>query len=271
MGEQQRANRMKERHLAMGKPLAPYNTTQFIMSDHGVELGLELQLESSAKLKEAHSLTPMATNTHRVPYVRQRARDSSFSLDTDEEFYYSSPEDEEDFVSKEFSKDYDKGIIERLSGLGKGDLITDYMILEKRVDTLTKRMVEVNAREELKARNGEADYEFHKGEIPMSPETAEKIRIFQAEIQKLKNDNNSLKKENYELKIQLAQIKSSTTSSSSSSSENSSDNDSDEDVETDEGVENMSNKSLEVSSRNDDVGYESGQSGVISNSELHAN
>lgn len=263
--EQQRANRMKERHLAMGKPLAPYNTTQFIMSDHDVEL--ELQLESPTKLKEA----PMATKTQKMPHVRQRARDSSFSLDTDEEFYYSSPEDEEDFVSKEFSKDYDKGIIERLSGLGKGDLIKDYMILEKRVDTLSKRMVEVNNREELKARNGEADYEFHKGEIPMSPETAEKIRIFQAEIQKLKNDNTSLKKENYELKIQLTQIKSSTTSSSSSSSDSSSDSDSDEDIETDEGLDNMSNKSLEVSSRNDDVGYESGQSGVISNSELQAN
>lgn len=249
----------------MGKPLAPYNTTQFIMNDHRVEVDFELGTYSSSDLEETHTMVvPQRGNI-----VRQRARDSSFSLDTDEEFFYSSPEDEEDFVSKEFSKDYDKGIIERLSLLGKGDLITDYMIMEERVETLNKRMMEVNAREELKARNGEADYEFHKGEIPMSPEMAEKIRIFQAEILKLKTDNVSLKKENFELKIQLNQIKSSTSSSSSSCSTSCSESDTEESIESDEGV-NMSNKSIEVSSRIDDVGYESGQSGVISNSELQA-
>lgn len=266
--ELQRADRMKERRLAMGKPLAPYNTTQFIMSDHGVEV--ELDLGTSSDLEDTQTQAKVWTKPQRGNMVRQRARDSSFSLDTDEEFFYSSPEDEEDFVRKEFSKDYDNGIIERLSALGKGDLITDYMMMEERVETLTKRMMEVNAREELKARNGEADYEFHKGEIPMSPETAEKIRIFQAEILTLKTDNVSLKKENYELKIQLNQIKSSTSSSSSSSSESSSESDTEEGVESDEGV-NMSNKSIEVSSRIDDVGYESGQSGVISNSELQTN
>lgn len=266
--ELQRANRMKERRLAMGKPLAPYNTTQFIMKDHGIEVELDLGTSSG---EDTQTNSTVWTKPQRGMVVRQRARDSSFSLDTDEEFFYSSPEDEEDFVSKEFSKDYDKGIIERLSALGKGDLITDYMIMEERVETLNKRMMEVNAREELKARNGEADYEFHKGEIPMSPETAEKIRIFQTEILKLKTDNVSLKRENSELKIQLNQIKSS-TSSSSSSSESSSESDTDEeDVESDEGV-NMSNKSIELStSRIDDVGYESGQSGVISNSELLTN
>ena len=33
-----------------------------------------------------------------------RARESSFSIDSDEDYYYSSPEDEEEFLNREFIK-----------------------------------------------------------------------------------------------------------------------------------------------------------------------
>ncbi len=48
-----------------------------------------------------------------------RARESSFSLDSDEDYYYSSPEDEEEFVNKEFIKDYNSVRTDRLVDMTK--------------------------------------------------------------------------------------------------------------------------------------------------------
>jgi hypothetical protein len=48
-----------------------------------------------------------------------RARESSFSLDSDEDYYYSSPEDEEEFVNKEFIKDYNMVRTDRLVDMTK--------------------------------------------------------------------------------------------------------------------------------------------------------
>jgi len=215
------------------------------------------------KMEEAGMLEG---RTRRQPWVRQRARDSSFSLDTDEEFFYSSPSDEEDFVSKEFRRDYDNVNVDRLSALEKTDLIVEYMIMEKRVEELKKRLEEVRVREEAKARAGEADYEFFKGEVPMSPPTAQKIRVFQSEINKLNIENISLRKENSHLRTQLSgedkedgSSSSSTTTASSSSSEG-------EDVD-DDGL-GAPEEDL-VANKVEDVGYESGQSSSVSSSEIH--
>merc|ERR1712179_31933 len=69
-----------------------------------------------------------------------RARDSSFSLDSDEDFYYSSPEDEEDFVNQEFIKEYDNCRTDRLVDMSKADLIQEYLVMENRVDSLEKKL-----------------------------------------------------------------------------------------------------------------------------------
>jgi hypothetical protein len=48
-----------------------------------------------------------------------RARESSFSLESDEDYYYSSPEDEEEFVNREFIKDYNMVRTDRLVDMSK--------------------------------------------------------------------------------------------------------------------------------------------------------
>ena len=69
-----------------------------------------------------------------------RARDSSFSLPSDEEFFSSSPEDEEDFVSKEFLKDYNNVRADRLVTMSKAELIAEYCQMEARVDGMEKQL-----------------------------------------------------------------------------------------------------------------------------------
>jgi len=145
-------------------PLTPYNTTQFLMSDYNY---------------------------------------NNFSPEVRLEDY--SAESEVDFLLKEFSKDYDyekensevnnKQMEERGNWLGtlcRQDLLAHYLSLDCHVRMLERRLMEVKDGEETKARKGEVEYDWRKGEAHMEPETAEKIRVFQEEIARLETENRDL-------------------------------------------------------------------------------
>ena len=238
--ERLRADKNRERMRAKGHMLAPYNTTQFIMSDQEEDKMKEFELQLDSKDLFVNSPTR----------VRKRGRDSSFSLDSDEGYFYSSPEDEEEFMCKEFSKDYENVHLEKLERLDKISLIQEYLNMEKKVDHLEKTLEEINTREEMKALTGEVDYEFHRGEIPMEPETALKIKIFQREISRLNKENLILRKENTMMKRKLLNRHPPSPSSSSSASE-------------DESVHELLEdkpKTEDVDLKTEDTGYESTQS-----------
>ncbi|XP_055531025.1 protein HEXIM1 isoform X1 [Wyeomyia smithii] len=91
--------------------LVPYNTNRFLMEDH-----------------MPHVLTPSG-----------RTRDSSFSIDSEENYFYSLPEDEEEFLTKEFSSVYEDARSERLEGLSKSQLIQEYLQLEANYEQVTRR------------------------------------------------------------------------------------------------------------------------------------
>lgn len=92
-------------------PLVPYNTNRFLMEDH-----------------MPHVLTPSG-----------RTRDSSFSIDSEENYFYSLPEDEEEFLTKEFASVYEDARSERLEGLSKSQLIQEYLQLEANHEQVTRR------------------------------------------------------------------------------------------------------------------------------------
>jgi len=302
--ERLREAKIRERSIAKGHMLAPYNTTQFIIDGHYEEDAsikrLEEQLLHSSGSTDAAELfktSPTRLSVEQdVKQVRKRGRDSSFSLDSDEGYFYSSPDDEEEFICKEFSKDYERGNVDRLERMEKSSLIHEYLGLEKKLENLEKKLDEINTRETMKAMSGEVDYDFLRGEVPMEPETAEKIKVFQTEIKKLMRDNKNLAGENAILKRrnksaasaasrQYLQTSSSSSSdeSSSSSSESSSDSSSDEeasDVESSDASEDMQEPTAaqlveevdlpamlkltggdgSADGKTDDTGYESTQS-----------
>lgn len=82
--------------------LVPYNTNKFLMEEHMPEF-------------EA---------------AGGRYRDSSFSIDSDENF------DEEEFLSKEFSSVYESARAERLDEMNKQQLIQEYLQMESNYDKL---------------------------------------------------------------------------------------------------------------------------------------
>jgi Hexamethylene bis-acetamide-inducible protein len=113
----------------VGQPLVPYNTNKFLMEDH-------------VPPYVSHKSGPMAIPPKgaREPV---RTRDSSFSIDSEENYFYSLPEDEEEFLTKEFSNVYEDARSERLEAMTKAQLIQEFLQMEATVEQLTRR---INAR-----------------------------------------------------------------------------------------------------------------------------
>ncbi len=108
-----------------GSNNAPFNSTQFLMNDRGSEsiryLDDKLDVKRGTASAPEDNTEDERTATRAAFATRQvsRARESSFSLDSDEDYYYSSPEDEEEFVNKEFIKDYNSVRTDRLVDMTK--------------------------------------------------------------------------------------------------------------------------------------------------------
>jgi len=219
--ERRRRARARAELRARAGISAPYNTTQFLISDQAGAAGTEL---------------------------------------------YEAGQTGEEFLRAEFRRDYATEHLARLTSISKEKLISEFLLLERRNEVLTERLGAISRREAEKARHESVEYDFHRGEVPMEPDTAQKIQIFQKEINLLKAENQSLVGENLDLTAKLgslqaysepSQLSSSTDCSSSSSDSSSEDSDdSDEDsVEEENDAVQKKDESPTV-----DTGYESTQS-----------
>ncbi|CAK1583498.1 unnamed protein product [Parnassius mnemosyne] len=114
------------RKIVLAKTHAPFNNNQFLM--------------------EIHKPVP-EDNFHNLRTPSARTRDSSFSVDSEDNYFYSLPEDEEEYLTKEFSSVYEDAQSERLSNMSKNELIEEYLLLEAKYDNLVKRTERSKAKE----------------------------------------------------------------------------------------------------------------------------
>ena len=174
------------------QPPAPYNTTQFLIEDHNDLPDLDEKIAGAAG---GGAVAAMAAEVHsHFSKPPARTRDSSFSIDSDEDYFYSSPEDEEEFLTKEFSSAYEDLHAERLSALTKTELIQEYIQLEAKVDLLTKRL-------RSKSTSNQADAGDRDGDSK-DTETAKKLKLFQQRVEELLQQNEQLRRENEMLRKQ---------------------------------------------------------------------
>ncbi|KFM78645.1 Protein HEXIM, partial [Stegodyphus mimosarum] len=170
--DSRRANRMREEMSAFGLTLAPYNTTQFLMEDHN------LQEPDYAHIPNGH-----------------RHRENSNSFDSSDEFY-SSPEDEEEFLQQQFVETYEDIHIEHLNNMSNSELVQELISMEDKVEMLEKSLQEAK----LKKKSKEAD--VRPCDLNVEAEL-EKIRVFREEIEKLAQENDRLWRENEKLRRRL--------------------------------------------------------------------
>ncbi|XP_043273954.1 protein HEXIM2 [Venturia canescens] len=174
-----------------GQPPAPYNTTQFLMEDHSDLPDLD------QKLAGALTSETMPASFQK-PIAPSRTRDSSFSIDSDEDYFYSSPENEEEFLTKEFSSAYEDLHAERLSTLTKSELIQEYVQLEAKFDLLTKRLKSKNLQpvenKETESKNGTSSSANCDNDL------AKSLRTCQQRLDDLMQQNEQLRRENEALR-----------------------------------------------------------------------
>lgn len=172
-------------------PPAPYNTTQFLMEDHSDLPDLD------QKLADALTSETMPASFQK-PIAPPRTRDSSFSIDSDEDYFYSSPENEEEFLTKEFSSAYEDLHAERLSTLTKSELIQEYVQLEAKFDMLTKRLKSKNLQsvedKEAESKNGTSSGTSCDSDL------AKKLKTCQQRLDDLMQQNEQLRRENEALR-----------------------------------------------------------------------
>ncbi|XP_036323198.1 uncharacterized protein LOC118737059 [Rhagoletis pomonella] len=139
--------------ILRSRSLVPYNTNKFLMEEHLAEVPSAL-------------LTPSG-----------RTRDSSFSIDSEDNYFFSLPEDEEEFLTKEFANVYEKARVERLENLTKQQLIEECLQIEDRYSSDQGRQQQLNVQR-------------------ISSEFMSKIRILEEKVRELS-------RENYNLRCQL--------------------------------------------------------------------
>ncbi|KAL3836791.1 hypothetical protein ACJMK2_022206 [Sinanodonta woodiana] len=115
--ETRRANQKRAEAFASGHPVAPYNTTQFLMNDHIENERIE------------HDL-----NRH-----NSKGSNDSGCTDTSDEWNESA---EEDYMAREFSETYDNIHAERLNSMTKEELIKNYVEMESKLEQLEKTMTD---------------------------------------------------------------------------------------------------------------------------------
>ncbi|XP_028674199.1 protein HEXIM1-like [Erpetoichthys calabaricus] len=186
--ETARASRLCEKKFAKGQPVAPYNTTQFLMEEHdGKEPDLKPEL------------------------CARRPAWASRSEDTASEEELLEPEEEEDsggsdgvgqasreFLQRDFSETYARYHAESLQNMSKQELVQEYLELEK----CLSRLEEENNR--LRDR-GSASAD---GTVPPPPPASGlRTRELEAELEKLRAQNRELLRENELLRQERADPK----------------------------------------------------------------
>lgn len=158
--ESKRALRVREEAIASGHPLAPYNTTQFIMEDRINSTG-EPKLTppplSQAKkhkgTRERRCSAPGGCAESRSPSSKcecgaecegcNEVSDGAQSDDLDLDCDYSDNETDLNYWAKEreeFSQAYDTVHAEILNNMPKNQLVVEYMELESKLEEMTKKI-----------------------------------------------------------------------------------------------------------------------------------
>lgn len=161
-----RAQRVRDEMSAVGIPVAPYNTSQFLINDY----------------LSCHVIkTPDYNNDH---------EDNNHSDDSSEEHYHACNEDEfDDYYQRAFLEDYATVHEEYLNSLTQYELAEEWVSLEDKIEAADKQLKELR---EQRTTMG-LDSGLPHAEI-------QKIEVFRIEIEKLFEENHDLEAQNEKLR-----------------------------------------------------------------------
>ena len=174
--EGRRATRKREERFASGQAMAPYNTTQFLMDLHDPDSPYNGALEQPAR--------------RRRDSVVNSNNDGSNSIGTSDE-YQASSDEEEIFLEREFSVDYENFHTEHIRSLSKDELVKEYLEMERKCESLEKRL-----------RSESCTTSELRHSSVASALTSDDL----AELSRLRTENEQLRKDNEQLRAENVQL-----------------------------------------------------------------
>ncbi|CAO2645625.1 Protein HEXIM1 [Lemmus lemmus] len=164
-----RASRVRAEMFAKGQPVAPYNTTQFLMDDHDQE---EPDLKTGLYPKRAAAKSDDTSDEDFVEEVGEEDGGSD-----------GMGGDGSEFLQRDFSETYERYHAESLQNMSKQELIKEYLELEK----CLSRKEDENNRLRLESKR----LQGHPSRQP-----CQLVEELAAEVERLRTENQRLRQEN---------------------------------------------------------------------------
>jgi len=164
-------------------------------------------------------------------------------------YYVSQEQDDQDFMSNEFKKEYEVHNLNRLERMSKEMLLNEYMILERKNEHLEEKLKTIQSAEEVQEK-------AVIGQTNLEQEYANRVHKLQAEMEKLKMENQRLLTENVAMRKRLNN-ESETEESSDAESSSGTSSSSEEVLAT---LSDNKETTYRETQTSDDPGYESNQS-----------
>jgi len=181
---------------------APNNNNEYLMQEHDDMYNFESQQFGSADDEDGGGMSGgrKLRGTHITP-------DAFYSQGTN-----SSQDDEEEFLTRDFSNAYDVVHTERLNSMSKNELIQEYQLLEERVESLERKMRTRHSLQQIQTGSG-SPYQssgspYHTTGSPFHPASRGgygsggsdciPIKLLEEEVRDLKEENRLLR---YEIKM----------------------------------------------------------------------
>jgi len=193
-----RATTRREEQIASGQPMAPYNTTQFLMEQH------DLEYVPTSFSPRPHGLfgEDGGVRVNDIPCRGDNTLSGSMSDDDDlsEEasmgefgtLKFGSRENEQIFLEKDFSDAYESFRAERLQTMTKDELMREYLEMESRLDGVYARLSDLQLapedRSEVRITGGQ-----RPGHDPVASLKEELLRLREENV-KLAAENDQLKR-----------------------------------------------------------------------------
>lgn len=174
--DSRRAVSIREKYMhEKGRPLAPFNTSQFLMAEHDTqEPDLHVHISKTARLSSSAD--------------DSEEGDSSIS---DEE---RDIEDVRNFLQKDFTETYDRFHSETLRRMNKEQLINEYMELENKVENLERELASIKENGKINGYTTPGDVSNSVNNVDPAEDTSR--LTLEHEIQKLREENQTLNAEN---------------------------------------------------------------------------
>lgn len=155
-----RASRIRAEMFAKGQPVAPYNTTQFLMDDHDQE---EPDLKTGFYPKRAAA---KSDDTSDEDFMEEAGEEDGGSD--------GMGGDGSEFLQRDFSETYERYHAESLQNMSKQELIKEYLELEK----CLSRMEDENNRLRMESKRlGSDDARVRELELELERLRAENLQL----------------------------------------------------------------------------------------------